>query len=226
MKFYRFLLMLATSSVCAAQEHTPRHIRTCFQWIEMDHPQLTKLMSGEKKSGSVLHAAVLSYVKEGKAKIVDTEILMCRSGQRSKLESLREEIYPTEYDPPGAMMRPHSSFSPNIRGIIAFETRNTGVSIEVEPSGTENEKYIDLNFAVNVVHAGLLVTWMEHKDQWGDASIRMPFYERKSVQTSLILANGKFEFVNAFSPKSPPPVPAVMKKILLFVRADVVPLSR
>ncbi len=193
----------------------------------MDHPQLTKLMSGEKKSGSVLHETALSYVKEGKAKIMDTEIMTCRSGQRSKLESLREEVYPTEYCPPSFNTPPSRPLmKPDIRGVIAFETRDSGVDIIVEPVLSQNNQIIDLSFDMNVVFPGRLFSWMEHKDQWGDASVRMPFYERQSMQTSLILANGKFEFVNAFSPKSPPPVPAVMKKILLFVRADVVPLSR
>ncbi len=227
MNFYVFLVTLAATAVCAAQDHTPHHIRICFQWIEMDHPQLTKLMSGDKKSGSDLHVAVLSYVKEGKAKIVDTEILMCRSGQRSKLESFREEIYPTVYNPPGSEHDSLPQFKPDIRsGWYSFETRNNGVSIELEPILNRNNTLVDLVITTEIYPSARLFTWMEHKDQWGDASWRLPFYEKLSVNCSLILANGKFELANVFSPKSTPPVPGVMKKILLFVCADVVPLNR
>jgi hypothetical protein len=221
MKLPLFLLTLATTYACTGNEQNPKNIRTSFQWIEVSHPQLTQLMRGEKKSGITLHAAVMNCVKESKAKIVDTEILVTKIGQKSKIESIREEIYPTEYSPPGSISGSHPRFAPDIRGIVAFETRNAGVSIEAKPYLAKNEKFIDLTFAVDVVDAGSLATIMEHKDQWGDASIRMPFYDRQIVSTSLILASGKFELVNVFSPRSTPAIPSVAKRILLFVRADV-----
>lgn len=226
MKFYFFLLTLASCGVCMAHQDAPRHIRMYFQWIEMSHPLLTEMMSGEKKSGTALHAAAFAYVKEGKAKIVNTDIVVCKSGQRSNIESIREEIFPTEYSPPGSVGEPYPPVVPDIRSITSFETRNTGVMIEVEPTLGNDDSIIDLRLNAEIVAPGRLVTWMEHKDQWGDASVRMPFYETWRVQTSLSIANGKFELAHVISPKPTQPTPFVQTKILLFVRADVVSVSR
>lgn len=229
MKLHLLALTLAASGLCAADQE-PKHIRISLQWIEVPHPVLTELMGGEKQSGSAIHDAAIAHAKEGKAMIVETGIVVCRSGRKSVIESLREEIFPTEYQPPGLPC----NFSPRIlkpvnpayRSITAFETRNTGVTIEVEPTLAENDALIDLRFQAEVVAPGRLVTWMEHKDQWGDASVRMPVYERWRVNTSLSLTTGKFELASVISPKPTEPVPAVLKKILLFVQADVLPASR
>ena len=236
MKLYLLSLTLALSGICAAHQD-PKHVRVSVQWIEVPHPVLTELTGGEKKSGPALHDAVLACVKEGKAKIVETSIVVCLSGQRATIESIREEIYPTEYNnavmpwnvPPSpellALMKP-KPVNPATRSITAFQIRNTGMTIEVEPTIGDNEALIDLRIVPEIATPGRLITWMEHKDQWGDASIRMPVYENWRVNTSLTVAAGKFELASVISPKPTQPAPAVMKKILLFVRADVITVSR
>ena len=225
MKIYLLALILALPSICVAGQETPKHIRVSVQWIEVPHSILTELTSGEKKSGSVIHDAVIASVKEGKAKILETGILVVRNGQKVTTESIREEIYPTEYNPPGSDGPYSPPVVPRTRGITCFEPRNVGVSIEVEPTLGVGDNLIDLRLAPEVVAPGRLVTWMEHKDQWGDASVRMPIYEVWTVTTALTLANGKFELASVITPKATQPAPFVLTKILLFVRADVVPVN-
>jgi hypothetical protein len=222
MKFFLPLLLLALPGVCAAHQDAPQHIRMCFQWIEVPHPLLTELTSGEKKTGAALHAEVLAQVKQGKAKLLNTDVLVCKSGQKTTIQSFREEIYPTEYCPPGSDdIAYYPPFSPGVRGIVAFESRNVGVTVEVEPTSGNDDDIIDLRMNAEFVKPGPLVTWMEHKDRWGDAAVRVPQYERWNVNTSTALLNGKFEFVGLISPKTPQPAPALIHKIMLFVRADV-----
>ena len=238
MKLHLLALTLAVSGVCAAHQDAPKQIRVSVQWIEVPHPVLTELSGGEKKSGAVMHDAVLAHVKEGKAKIVETSIVVCRSGQRAKVESIREEIYPVEYEPPSltpyippspeqlASKQRNSVFPANRDLINTFATRNIGVTMEVEPTIGNNDSIIELRFVPEIVSLGPYVTWMEHKDQWGDASFRMPVFESWRANASLTVANGKFELATVISPKSTQPTPAVMKKILLFVRADVITAGR
>jgi len=226
MKNLLLALTLVASGVSAAHQDAPRHVRVSLQWIEVSHPVLTELLNGESKSGSALHDAVIAYSKQGKAKLLETSMVVCRTGQRSIISSFREEIYPTEYEPPGFNPLPYRWADPTIRSFPAFETRNTGVAFEIEPTLGENESIIDLRFVTDVITRDRLETWMEHKDQWGDASLRMPVFERWSVNTSVILTAGRFEFVSVISPQSALPAPAVQNKILLFVRADVLSSSR
>lgn len=92
--------------------------------------------------------------------------VMARSGQRAKIEVIREFIYPTEYDPPeipnqfggtatlgglpGAVTT-GGGFPVTPATPTAFETRNTGVTLEVDPVLGADEFTIDLNLAPEVV---------------------------------------------------------------------------
>jgi general secretion pathway protein D len=90
--------------------------------------------------------------------------VMARSGQRAKIEVIREFIYPTEYDPPeipnqfgsiGGITTGGTSagggFPVTPATPTAFETRNTGVTLEVDPVLGADEFTIDLNLAPEVV---------------------------------------------------------------------------
>ena len=91
--------------------------------------------------------------------------VMARSGQRAKIEIIREFIYPTEYDPPeiptnfGSLGGTFGTggtvtgggFPVTPATPTAFETRNTGVTLEVDPVLGADEFTIDLNLAPEVV---------------------------------------------------------------------------
>lgn len=95
--------------------------------------------------------------------------VMARSGQRAKIEVIREFIYPTEYDPPeipnqfggagltvgggpiGGGGGTSGGFPVTPATPTAFETRNTGVTLEVDPVLGADEFTIDLNLAPEVV---------------------------------------------------------------------------
>lgn len=64
----------------------------------------------------------------------------------------------------------------------------------------------------------------EYVDQWGDASVRMPVLETSRLNTSVSLMPGQFEMVGAITPKPNTPGPAVNRKLLVFVRADILPV--
>ncbi|MCB1079068.1 MAG: type II and III secretion system protein, partial [Verrucomicrobiae bacterium] len=87
--------------------------------------------------------------------------VLARSGQRAKIEVIREFIYPTEYDPPeipnqigggisvggGAGGGATSGFPVTPATPAAFETRNTGITLEVDPVIGGDNFTIDLNLA-------------------------------------------------------------------------------
>jgi len=87
-----------------------------------------------------------------------------KSGQRAVIEIIREFRYPTEFDPPQIPQ----TFSPPVQSALvpatqsstfpvtpttptAFETRNTGVTLEVEPVVGPDGYTIDLNLVPQVV---------------------------------------------------------------------------
>ena len=161
--------------------------------------------------------------------IMTAPSILARSGEQAKIEIIREFIYPTEYEPPEL---PNSVGSNNggggggiIGGVLgggvgvgggggggfpvtpatptAFETRNTGVTLEIEPTLGGDGYTIDLRFAPEIVEfegfvnygspiqapstnaAGIStpVTITENR-------IEMPVFASRSVETGLTIYDG------------------------------------
>ena len=91
-------LLLLSCGLCAAAERQPQHVRVSIQYIEVPHPVLTEMLAGKEKGGPALHAKAIALTKDGKAKILETCMVVCRSGQKAIIESLREVIYLTDTD--------------------------------------------------------------------------------------------------------------------------------
>ncbi len=235
----RILILLGCTLLCAPTQaddpsDLPVHIRVIVEYIVAPHEMVTEMMRSAD-SGPKLHARMRALVKEKKARIMETSIVTARSGQKATVESIMEYIYPTEYEPPSF---PHSipqqtdsvtpfPYVPRLRPgcPTAFETRNVGVTLEIEPTVGPNNKIVDLRFAPELVDLLRLETWVEHTDQWGDASIRHPTFESLRVSTGITLQAGKFGFVCLLTPKNEEGGRAFTRKILLFVRADVIPME-
>lgn len=234
MKPLLIALGLLTGGIAVANQPHPKQIRVSLQFIEVPHSTLTEMLAGPEMNGEAIHEKAVALSREGHAKIMETCLVICRSGEKATLETIREEIYPTEYEPPQLP----GSFSstparsnhdlpmnnPKLRAPTAFSTRNTGVTFNVEALLNSNGM-IELRLSPEIVTRLRLETWMEHTDQWGDGAMRMPIFESLRCNTSIRVEPGKFELVSALTPKVNAPVPAVSRKILVFVRADVLPKS-
>lgn len=231
MKRLLIALTLISCGVAAGSQEPPKSIRVCVQFIEVQHSSLTEILAGHEKSGQALHQKAVALSKHGQAKILETCMVICRSGQKASLESIREEIYPTEYPtsrmtwsvgPTPEQLAAVAPVNPVFRAPTAFETRNTGVTLDIAATSGSDDA-VELELSPEIVTPLRLETWMEHVDPWGDGSIRMPIYESWRVKSSIRVESGKFELVSALTPKANAPVPAVSRKILVFVRADILP---
>jgi len=141
-----------------------------------------------------------------------------RSGQKATIEIIREFIYPTEYEPPelpntvgatggvggglgggaGAGIFPVTPATPT-----AFETRNTGVMLEIEPTIDENNFVIDLRFVPEIVEFEGFINYgspiqSPSSDLFGNPvtvtitenRIEMPVFSVRRVNTSLTIYDG------------------------------------
>ncbi|GHC52728.1 Amuc_1098 family type IV pilus outer membrane protein [Roseibacillus persicicus] len=97
--------------------------------------------------------------------ILSQPSVVTRSGQQAIVESTRELIYPTEYEPPelpnsvgatlidintGIETDAGSSFSATPSHPTAFETRKLGTFLEVQPTVSADRTYADLAFNLNI----------------------------------------------------------------------------
>lgn len=203
--------------------------RVSVQYIELPHSELTQLLA-ESTANGLLHSKAMELVRASKARIVETNIVVCRSGEKAAAESIREEIFPTETEPPAlpgsiGLSIPSYSFveiiTPQQRAFTAFETRNTGVTLEVAADVLDNGSSVQLRLTPEMVSRDRLATMTNYRDKRGDASLRMPVYETWRSKTSLNVRAGTFTLAAVFHPKPQPSAPFADSRILLFVRADV-----
>jgi hypothetical protein len=221
--------LLAT--VLLARGEATQQVRVTLRVIEVPHAQVVKWTGGAPMKGWQLHDEAVKLALAGGAEIVETSVLTVQSGNRAIAESIAEIIYPAEYEPPGseALIPLNAHSIAYIRPFDAaftstFETRNTGMTLEIEPFIAAGGRMVDLRLAFDMVDRASLTTWTEFRDQWGDASIRTPVFDSKRANSGVSLANGVFELWNVFNPK-PVAVPAVTKRMMVFVRADILPMG-
>jgi len=227
MKKWIIALLFGSCGFAAGIQDEPRQIRVSLQFIEVAHTSLTEMLAQKDQSGPALHAKAMSLSKKGQAKILESCMLVCKAGQKATIESIQEVIFPTDYLPSGLPTNLPNEGNPTnlvVRRVAAFEPRNTGVTFEVEPY-MASHGMIDLRLSPEIVKQLRLETWMEHIDQWGDATYRLPVFESFRIQSKITVAPGKFEFVSALTPKMNTQGPVVTRKILVFVRADLLPVA-
>jgi len=152
--------------------------------------------------------------------------ITARSGQKATIEIIREFIYPTEYEPPelptqvgsdtissgGSGGGGISSFPVTPATPTAFETRNTGVTLEIEPTIGENDFMIDLRFVPEIVEFEGFINYGSPIQSGGTAPIfdslgveigsqpititltenriEMPVFSARRVNTALTIYDG------------------------------------
>ncbi len=217
-----------------AEAMLPRHVRTQVEYIELSLEQMTALMADPEatKTDTILRQRVAELIKKNKAEIIETQMVIARSGEKSTSESIREYIYPTEYEPPelpttvkienGAEDKIKREDLATPPTPTAFETRNLGSTLEVEPTIGENNHTIDLRVAPEIVYHIENKKWATWKDKHGEADIMMPIFYTLRVNTGITLANGKPCLLAALSPKNDKGITDFSRKILIFVKCDVI----
>lgn len=224
-----------------ATDVLPRQVRVVAEFIEVSHEQFTELMFGEKPAANdtELRKHVAQLVKDGKANIVETMMCLARSGQKATAESIEEFIYPTEYEPASLPCDIHFKTKEDEEQArsarrnfatgptpTAFETRNLGSTLEIEATVGESDEIIDLRLVPEIVyHVGNTV-WAEWEDERGSAPVQMPTIYNLRLNTSVTLAAGQPTLMGALSPKDEKGHPDFKRKLMVFVRADVVVTGR
>ena len=208
----------------------PKQIRIYVEAIEVTALEYADLMTvpTKKNNHSAVRAKLLEKVRKGEAKLLWNQSLVSRSGERATLESVREYLYPTEYEYElGKTLPPKEGDTPQVVAKFpvlpptpaAFETRNLGYTLEVEPILGEDGKIIDLRFRPeSVKHLGesVMADW---KTKNAEMKVQVPIFYTMRTNTSVTVIDGEFLLVSTHSPETDGKVDH-SRKILQFVRAE------
>lgn len=224
-----------------AEAYLPRQIRTEVEYIEMSLEQMTALMADEKASqtDTSLRQHISELIKKEKAEIIESQMVITRSGEKSTTESIQEFIYPTEFEPAQLvnsaktnddksqddekLSNIHLATGPTP---TAFESRNLGATLEIEPTLGESSQYIELRLMPEIAYHIENIKWASWKDKRGEADIQLPTIYTLRVSTALTLANKKPALVAALSPKDDRGVTDFSRKILIFAKCTVISPGR
>jgi len=223
--------------VALSQDSTPRQVRVQVEFIEMSHEELTNLMIKPRAGANDqdLRDACTKLVEQNKATILETASIIARSGDKASTESITEFIYPIEWKPyelPNQLEVPGSDEAPKALELIpqptptAFETRNLGTTLQVEPTLGEDSKNIALRLAPELVYHVGNENWSQWQTKKGDGSIKVPTMYSLRLSTALTMIDGQPCLVAVQSPKDDSGKTDFTRKIAVFVRCDVLVIGR
>lgn len=197
----------------------PLNIRIEVQVVAIPE-QLTVPLINEMKDKNKIEAAyakIQDMLAKGTAKLIGWPIVTTKSGQRSVIESIHEIRYATEYKPPTVNVTPDVPADSTVKvepkvdvttlaGIpIAFETRNAGVTLEVEPVLGPDGKTIDLNMVPQDVRLkGFEKVTLEGSPGKSKVIVEQPRFDTMKVTTSITMLSGRRMLLGVFRTDDPP----------------------
>ncbi len=229
----------------------PRQLRIQVEWIELKQAELGALMashgdgdeSGARSSNDgALRDSLGKMIESGEATLLETAVILARSGQRAKAESIREMVYPTEFKAPGweaaedeaEESREDEAEDGDEADFLAigapipsaFETRNVGTTVEVDPVLGADGKTIDINLNPEIVYyTGDTV----HETRRGEETVEVaiPAFYSMRVIMSVTVRAGEYLLLGTTSPPDAETGEADRsRKVLVFVKADVLVVGK
>ncbi|MCX6875869.1 MAG: hypothetical protein NTW21_18970 [Verrucomicrobia bacterium] len=213
----------AATDPCDPHASSPKLVQVQAEYIELSHESLTKLFLAKPASADAtkLREQLQDMVAKNDAKVLETQILVVKTGQKATAESIHETIYPTEYadsmfnkrlkDPP-----------PTICDPTAFETRNVGNTLEIEPTLDNDNKTIDLRFNPELIWSTGDTVWHEGKDSLGNSVKKsVPNFYVIRLNTAIICIKGQYMLASVQSPKDAKGEVDMTRKVMIFVKCDV-----
>ena len=165
-------------------------------------PLVAELM--DEKKIEPAYARIQELLAKGTAKLIGWPIITTRSGQKAIVEAVDEIRYASEYAPPTVSFTPSVNATETVKiepkadvtlfeGIpTEFETRNTGVTLEVEPIISPDTKTITLSLVPQHVRLkGFNKVTIEKPATGGKIVVEQPEFDTMKVTTSLTVRNGQ-----------------------------------
>ena len=207
-----------TSTVVPGEE---KQLLITTEFIEL--PQALASTFTAENSGNRIRELAQQSIRNGDAKLLRLASVTARSGQRAKAESIEEIIYGTEIDPgvvPDEIELEDGAVGPVVGPVpAAFETRNLGVTLEVDPVFGVDGYTIDLNLAPEIV----TLTGYDHfPSAEADPALKIaqPIFHELKGTTQITVSDGSYELLYTARPHQPSEG-MTDTVVLVFVRADV-----
>lgn len=228
------LLLVCFPEWLRADESPSLMVRTRVETIEVSRDRLDQLLFGNDAPAddAALRAAVGKLMAEKQASLVALQTLTATDKFKGTAESIREFIYPTEWENPDMPEKvepnPEGKPTPLAEDFAtgpfpsAWDTRSLGNTLEVEARIIGKGSGIALRMVNEFAFHEGNETWMECKDPHGAADLKMPRFAVQRTWTQVRLRPGVPCLVSTLSPKRPDGMPDLSRKMMVFARCDIV----
>jgi len=217
-------------------EISPRMVRVHAEFIEMPHPTYTALMAAPRTStnDSDLRAQCAKLIEQKEARIIESLAVTALPNQYTATEGISEFVYPTEYEPSDFIPLPHQIGDLPLRSLIggppvppvAFDTKNIGSTLKVEVRISKDSKLIDLRLTPTIVYHTGDEVW----NSWTNGEVTIdsstPRFYVIAAKVGANLITGQPLMISTHSPQDEKGIPDPSRKIMLFVRADIITLDQ
>lgn len=210
----------------------PQHVRVQTSHYEVSQKALAQALANLQPRKESLYQAIKRLTKQGNAKLLNTALTVCMPGKKTTTESIREVIYPAEYEPPelpgtfGSQgprrIDGNHSTSPLLKIPTAFETRNVGETLTVQASISSPGKHIDLRLEQETSTHPRDHIWLERKGKRGKNRIIFPEFDTQRTTSQVRLRSKQSRLISTFTPHNKEGQTDCSRKILVFVKATLI----
>ena len=211
----------------------PVMVRVQIEYVQVSQAKYLELMSIKRGTADAtpIRKRLQEMVARDEAKVLETGMVVGRSGEKATVESIGEHIYPIEYEPPflpgtftGELLKadpiPSILKVPTIA--TSFETRNVGSTLEIATNIGANNRVIDLNFAPELVFYVGDTVHMEERDIDGAVyPNRHPLFVKQAVTTAITCIDGQYNLVTTLTPPGEDGKLDPGQKLMVFVKCDI-----
>ena len=172
---------------------------------ELALPLLPRLMSGKADQVEAACKQVDAMIARKEATLIGWPRIVCLDGERSVVESIVEERYPTEYEPPTAGNPIKPNFVSDSPAPTAFETRNVGTTLEAESTVLDDGRTLLLNLVPQHVALRKFENFATARDKDGGSSgISQPIFTTSKITTAVKVGNGQRLLLSAYKHEGEP----------------------
>lgn len=201
-------------------EEAPRPVnyQALLETFDLSREDFVALLD-EKGDDEARYRRVAEWMSAGRAKLVTFTALTVRSGmRRTVVESIDEVNYATELNPPQA--EEDAAFP------AAFETRNTGETLELELTVGEDGQHADVNIAPNFCR---LVKFTDDFASPGRANsaVSQPRFATRKLTTAVRLTMNRPRLLGTLSAAGEDgTIAGQVRVVFLTVRPNAIPRAR
>lgn len=214
-------------------EEEPATLRVTAELIVVPVAICDAMLAKPRKTinDSDLREQARQMTAKGEATILDTLVIATRAGQPAQNGAIQEFIYPTEYDPPE--LPTSVTINPPDNGATAattpktpftassFDARNLGTTFDLKSVALVQRKYVDLELSLDWVGFLGWQNFGKWKDEVASVDLVMPSFYVMNFRANLLVVPGLPVLAGVLSPKGEDGMPDPKRKVLLFVRAEI-----